>query len=263
MNNKFLEIAINAAVSGGNILMQNYGKIIKSSQKESLRDIVTEIDALSEKEIVKVIQHSSDKYGILTEEQGQIGHLDNSYWIVDALDGTVNYIHQIPLFSVSVAFVKNGQPVAGAIYNPLAEDLFYGLENTGCFKNQKKLFIKDTPLSSSLTAAAFSGKAYNKKNRSGEFELFGRINDLSQGCLRTGSAAMNLAYVSAGNFGACWGNANKFWDIAAGLLFARLSGAVVKFHVVDDKKHLVNYLAATPKCWEELEPIVSDVIKLD
>ena len=199
----------------------------------------------------------------MTEEQGQIGRLDNSYWIVDALDGTVNYIHEIPLFCVSVAFVKNGHPVTGAIYNPLSEDLYYGLENIGCFKNQKKLSIKDYPLSSSLTAAAFSGKAYDKKDRSSEFELFGNINDLSQGCLRTGSAAMNLAYVSSGNFGACWGKANKFWDIAAGLLFAELSGAVVKFYVVDDKKHLVNYLAATPKCWNKLEPIVSKVIQLD
>ena len=74
---------------------------------------------------------------------------------------------------------------------------------------------------------------------------------------------MNLAYVSAGNLGACWGRANKFWDIAAGLLFARLSGAVVKFHVVNDTKHLVNYLAATPKCWNELEPLISDVFQLD
>ena len=263
MNDKFLEIAIKAAVCGGNILIKNFGKIIKSSQKESIRDIITEIDVLCEEEIVKVIQNSNEKYGLLTEEQGQIDCLDDSYWIVDALDGTVNYIHQIPLFCVSVAFVKNGQPVTGAICNPLSEDLYYGLENIGCFKNQKKLSIKNSPLSSSLTAMAFSGEAYDKKNRSSEFELFGKINDLSQGCLRTGSAAMNLAYVSAGNFGACWGRANKFWDIAAGLLFAELSGAVVKFNVVDDRKHLVNYLAAAPKCWNEIEPIVSNVIQLD
>ena len=263
MNDKFLEIAITAAVGGGDILLQNYGKIIKSSKKESLRDVVTEIDLLSEQEIVKIIISSEDKYGFLTEEQDEIGRLDNSYWIVDALDGTINYIHQIPLFSVSVAFIKNEQPVVGAVYNPLAEDIYYGLESIGCFKNQKKLSIMDSPLSSSLTAAAFSGEAYDKKNRSSEFELFGRINDLSQGCLRTGSASMNLAYVSAGNLGACWGRANKFWDIAAGLLFARLSGAVVKFHVVNDTKHLVNYLAATPKCWNELEPLISDVFQLD
>ena len=130
------------------------------------------------------------------------------------------------------------------------------------FKNQKKLSIKDYPLSHSLTAMAFSGEAYDKKNRLREFELFGRINDLSQGCLRTGTAAMNLAYVSSGTLGACWGKANKYWDIAAGLLFARLSGAIVKYFVVDEKKQLVNYLAATPKCWTELEPIINDFIQL-
>ena len=262
MDDKFLEIAIGAVVGGGDILLQNYGKLIKSSSKESLRDVVTEIDILSEQEILRIILSSDNKHGILTEEQGEIGSIDGSYWIVDALDGTINYIHQFPLFSVSVAFIKNEQPIVGAVYNPLTKDLYYGLENIGCFKNQKKLSIKDSPLSSSLTAVAFSGEAYDKKNRLREFELFGRINDLSQGCLRTGTAAMNLAYVSSGTLGACWGKANKYWDIAAGLLFARLSGAIVKYFVVDEKKQLVNYLAATPKCWTELETIINDFIQL-
>ena len=137
MDDKFLEIAIGAVVGGGDILLQNYGKLIKSTSKESLRDVVTEIDILSEQEILRIILSSDNKHGILTEEQGEIGSIDGSYWIVDALDGTINYIHQFPLFSVSVAFIKNEQPIVGAVYNPLTKDLYYGLENVGCFKNQK------------------------------------------------------------------------------------------------------------------------------
>jgi len=259
-----LKTAIKAAVDGGNILVQNYGKISKYAQKESFRDIVTEIDKLSEKEIVKTIQaHDGQQHGILTEEQGNFGEKTNSYWVVDALDGTVNYFHQVPFFAVSIAYIQNNQPVVGVIFNPMAEDLYYCAEGIGSFKNKLKLTVSDKPLNSVITAGAFSGKAYNSKERQSEFELFGKINDLSQGCLRTGSAAINLAYVSEGKFGACWGKANKYWDIAAGLLSAKLAGAEVKFKIIDYNKHLVNYLAATPKCWLQLNSIVSEAIQLD
>ena len=83
------------------------------------------------------------------------------------------------------------------------------------------------------------------------FRSFGEVNDQSRGCLRTGSAAMNLAYVAEARLGGCWGRANKFWDIAAGLVLAQLSGAKVKWRVLDPKKHLVSYIATTPGAWEK------------
>ena len=79
---------------------------------------------------------------------------------------------------------------------------------------------------------------------------FGKINDGTRGCLRTGSAAMNLCYVADGRFGGCWGKANKLWDIAAGLLLAKLSGARVGYRIVDKDKRLVNYVSAAPTAWD-------------
>ncbi len=259
--NATLEIAINAAVTAGNALLQHYGTGLHPQQKESLRDLVTEVDTLSEQEIINIIREKDPIHGILTEEQGFIGPKTDDYWVVDALDGTINFIHEIPLFCVSIAFIQNKKPIVGAIYNPLSEELYYGATGIGCFKNQISLKRNDCPLSQSLLAQAFSGKAYDPQNRLKEFETFGRLNDLSQGCLRTGSAAMNLAYVADGKLGGCFGKANKFWDIAAGLLFAELAGATISYTLVDTEKHLIDYIAAAPTCYQELKVHLDGLIR--
>lgn len=256
MTTQILETAIQSAVKAGDILIQHYGKVQGQKQKESLRDVVTEVDQLAEAEIVRILQKNTPQFGILTEENGFVSPETDSYWIVDALDGTANFIHNIPFFGVSVAFIQNQKPVAGAIYNPLSEELYYGEVGIGCFKNQKRLHITDASLSQSLLSQAFSGKSYLPEKRIEEFMLFGELNDKSQGCLRTGSAAINLAYVADSKLGGCFGKATKFWDIAAGLLFAELAGASVRFEWADASRHQVNFLAAAPTCFKELQPIL-------
>ena len=94
---------------------------------------------------------------------------------------------------------------------------------------------------------SFSGKNYEPSGRQEEFLLFGRINDMSRGCLRTGSAALNLAYLAEGRFNGCWGKANKEWDISAGLLIAKLAGATVLTAECGLEQHLLHYLAAPPQ----------------
>jgi len=246
-----LELAINATVSSGKILRSHYGEFINAHRKESLRDIVTEIDRLSEDNIIQCIRRQYPSATILTEESKQLGASSDCYWVVDALDGTVNYVNQIPLFCVSVAYVQEHKPVAGAIYNPLSQDLYYGSADLGVYKNQERIAVKDKSHQNILIGVAFSGKSYNPSEREKEFYYFGAINDRSRGCLRTGSAAMNLCYISEGKFGACWGKANKYWDIAAGLLFAQLAGAKVSFSE-PDQDYLVDYLASVPGAWEFL-----------
>lgn len=241
-----LEIAINAAVSAGDLLMDHYGKVYGIKNKESLRDVVSEIDELSESKVMSILQESDPGCTVLTEEKGLIGPDSDSRWIVDALDGTVNYIHNIPFFCVSISYWVDNRPSIGAIYNPYSGDIYYAEKGVGCFVNQKRLHLLDVELGNNLTAMAFSGKAYNPSMRSTEFGIFGQLNDLSQGCLRTGSAAMNLSYLSHGKFSLVMGKANKLWDVAAGLLIAEEAGADVKFNMTDKQKHLVDYIAATP-----------------
>jgi myo-inositol-1(or 4)-monophosphatase len=257
IHHHFMETAIKAAVNAGTVLVEHYGKVRNQHTKESLRDIVTEVDQLSEAAVISILQTENPEYGILTEEKGFIGPKTSDFWVVDALDGTINYIHNLPLFCVSIAFIKNGKAIVGAIYNPLSEDLYYGGETLGCYKNQHKLAITPTLLTHSLTAAAFSGKALAPQHRHLEYQVFGQVNDASQGCLRTGSAAMNLAYVAEGKLGGCWGKANKTWDIEAGLLLAKLSGAQTQETPIPGHPLLKNYIAAAPTCFDSLSELVS------
>lgn len=244
--------AIKAAVPAGTLLMQHYNNFLEVAAKESLRDVVTQVDKLAENQIIGILNGIDDSVAIVTEEQGQVrgGKDAESYWIIDALDGTVNYVNHVPFFCVSIAFVENGSPVVGVIYNPVLNDLYYGAEGVGAFKNQTRLVIKDKPPDECLFSATFSGKSFEPGRRKDEFQLFGEINDHSRGVLRTGSAAMNLAYLAEGKLGGCWGKANKSWDIGAGLVIAGLAGAKVKFKEVDKEKRLVSYIATVPSAWD-------------
>lgn len=215
------------------------------------KDVATQVDKISENCIVQIISESDSNPSIVTEENGdKFETKDENYWVVDALDGTVNYVNHIPFYCVSIAYFEKNLPIVGVIYNPMSKDLYYGADGIGVFKNQKKLQIKDLTSENCLFAVAFSGKKYDPQGRREEFLLFGDLNDSSRGCLRTGSASMNLAYLSEGKFGGCWGKANKLWDVSAGLLIARLAGAKVEFSEIDKEKHLVSYIATVPLAWD-------------
>lgn len=246
---EMLKVAMSAAVAAGNFLLEHSNDFVKASPKESLRDIVTEVDKYAEEKIIEILKDYNSNIPILTEESRITFKGGKNYWIVDALDGTVNYVNHIPFYAVSIAFVKDNSPILGAVYNPMANSLYYGTKEIGAYKNHKKIGIKDRKPEECLFAVAFSGKKYEPATRNEEFLIFERVNDSTRGCLRTGSAAMNLSYLAEGKLGGCWGKANKIWDIAAGILLAELSGASIEYKIVSAKKHLVSYVATVPSAW--------------
>lgn len=255
-----LEIAIRAAVAAGNILHKHTGDTLHLTRvrKESFRDIATEADLYAEKKIIEMIQEY-DNSPIVSEESGIIGVLDEKkgYWMVDPLDGTVNYAHNIPLYAVSVAYMVNGVPVVGVIYNPALNELFYGGKGLGVYKNHNKINIQNRKHEDALFAVSFSGKEYDGEMRMQEFVVFKEINDKTMGCLRTGSAALNLAYLAEGRFGGCVGRFNKIWDVAAGFIIAELAGAKVEYHMNDKEKFLLSYTAVVPESESFLKKIVA------
>jgi len=252
---KMLTIAMSAAVAAGNILNDHSNDFLKASSKESFRDIVTEVDKYAENEIIKILKMHDSSIPFLSEESRFIeGINEKDYqWIVDALDGTVNYVNHIPFYAVSIALMEKGRPVVGVIYNPMLGDLYYGAEGIGVYKNHAKIKIRDGKEEETLFAVAFSGKNYDPLKRSKEFLMFGKVNDSTRGCLRTGSAAMNLAYLTEGKFGGCWGKANKIWDVAAGILLAKLAGAVVEYKTINKEKNLISYIAVVPSALKFLK----------
>lgn len=251
---RYLEASMRAAVSAGRVLMDSYAEVREVSQKESLRDIVTDADRAAEKKVISILREFDSKIPILAEEQGRIETISTQpskgLWIVDALDGTVNYANQIPFFCVSIAYLEDGIARAGSIFNPMANDLYYAAQGIGVFKNQSNINVTDRRPEESLFSVAFSGKAFEPARRPAEFLALGAVNDATRGCLRTGSAAMNLAYLAEGKLGGCWGKANKLCDVSAGLLMAKLAGAQIRTHEFSNETgQLVSYLATTPSCW--------------
>lgn len=251
MNNytQILETAIRAAVLAGNRI-QNTGNAwgLNRKRKESFRDITTQADTYAEAIIISEIQKKS-RSPILSEESGIIGKLgkNKNYWVVDPLDGTVNYSHNIPLYATSIAYLVNNIPAVGVIYNPSQNELFYGAEGIGVYKNHNNINIIDRKPEESLFSIAFSGKKHVNNNRVKEFINFQKINDLTMGCLRTGSAALNLAYLAEGRFGGCIGKYNKIWDVSAGLVIAKLAGAIINYRYKKGDKSFVSYSAVVPK----------------
>lgn len=250
-----LQIAINAAAKAGQILIDQYQRNdVLATSKESNRDVFTSTDQEAELVIIETLKGQFPELPILCEERGLLQTKTSDYlWVVDSLDGTVNYIHQIPFFSVSIALLRNNEPVVGAIYAPLFNDLYYAAQGIGAFKNQIRLTTNDIPPNESLFAASFSGKNYLPNEREEEFIAFGEINDQSRGCLRTGSASLNLAYLAEGKINGCWGKANKKWDISAGLLIAKEAGAKIKTKTSPISDQFSSFIAAPAQNYEFLE----------
>jgi len=240
-----MEVAISAAIGAGRELLDRFGEQLTTTSKESARDIVSDADFAAENCAIEIVRHHFPDARVLSEEKGETGNKDaQDYWIIDALDGSVNYIHQVPLFSVSVAHFRGGRVQAGSIYLPLADDVYYAAKGLGAFKNKRALRVREVPLEDSLFAASFSGKSFDPASRDLEFIAFGKVNDASCGCLRTGSAALNLAFLAEGRLNGCWGKATKHWDIAAGLLLAEEAGALVEATSATDNGTKLNYIAA-------------------
>ena len=258
-----LILAIKASVKSGEILIKNYSDEINNQFKlksKNNREIYTRVDLDSENEILKIFnKNNKDKINFLFEENGYIknNNKKNSTWIVDALDGTVNYIHKIPFFCSSIALKENGILQFGVIFNPLTNEIYYSNPKSGVFKNAKKINIDNCPLSKSLIAISLSSKI-NKKDQ--ELKLFKKINSLSQGALRTGSAAANLAYFAEGKISACLGFENKIWDVAAGLAIAKKNSKKIYYKYKDKKKTMISFLVANKNNFDELFSLCKNVI---
>ncbi|MFB3917623.1 MAG: inositol monophosphatase [Terriglobales bacterium] len=228
MKTPYLTTAIQAAHEGGKVLRAFYGRLDHVWRKDSsFREITSEVDTLSEREIMRVLHEAYPESALWSEEAGFEGPREAGVaWIIDPIDGTVNYVNGFPFCAVSIACVVEGEVFAGVVHNPFTGEYFYTQRGLGAWVNESRIRVSRTPsLPEALLSCAFSSRTNPHRDR--EYLAFGRLNDLSRGCLRTGSAAMNLAYTASGKFSATWGRKLKIWDVAAGLLLVKEAGGCV------------------------------------
>ena len=215
-------VGVAAAVNGAKVLKDHFGKLRSVRKKEAI-DLVTEADLRSEAAIIETIARAFPEHAILAEESG-IRDGSDRRWIVDPLDGTTNFVHNLPLFCVSIAFAVADDVVAGFVLAPLTGELFVGMKDEGAQLNGTPITVSDTAaLTDSLLVTGFP---YDHQTLFDPLMArFRRCLAASQGVRRLGSAALDLCYVACGRFEGFWEQHLKPWDTAAGFLIASEAGA--------------------------------------
>jgi myo-inositol-1(or 4)-monophosphatase len=190
-------------------------------------NFVTAADRKAEKTIFEELSKARPGYGFLMEEGGVVEGADKSHrWIVDPLDGTTNFLHGIPHFSISIALERDGQLVAGLVYNPISDEMFIAEKGQGAFLNDRRLRVAARrDLAQAVVATGIPHIGRPDHARFGA-ELGIVMNEVA-GVRRMGSAALDLAYVAAGRFDAYWEAALAPWDMAAGIVLVREAGGFV------------------------------------
>jgi len=213
------------ARQAGELLRLGYGQEHQVDYKD-LIDLVTEVDHQSEALLLGEIQRLFPGHQIVSEEIGLVPGREADQWYVDPLDGTVNYAHGIPFFTVSIAYARDGVVTLGVVYDPMRDELFAAERGQGAWCNGRKLQVSSvTEFQRSLLVTGFPYDTWSTQQNNLEF--FGRFAMVTQGVRRLGSAALDLCYVAAGRFEGYWELSLKPWDLAAGGLIALEAGAVV------------------------------------
>lgn len=226
MNNEFLDVAIQAALRGGQVLTSYYGKLSEIKSKSHPGDLVTIADKESEERIIEHILGRFPKHAILGEESGMHKASSEFLWAIDPLDGTTNYAHAFPIFAVSIALLFQGNPIVGIVFNPISNHLYAAARGMGATCNNQPLYVsKVKTIEQSLLATGFP---YSRNDTTdNNYEEFCRLTNLSQGVRRCGAASLDLAFVAQGCFDGYWENKLHAWDVAAGALLIEEAGGKV------------------------------------
>lgn len=281
-----LEAARAAARAGGRTLMAYFGGELEVRKKGRI-DLVTEADTASEKVVLEELRRHFPGCAVLAEESAVAGPdgswlLDSgsqsapaartpgnqsapagqtsageTLWVVDPLDGTTNFAHGYPVFSVSVGLLEAGDPVAGVVYDPMREELFEAARGRGAFLNGRPIRVSECPaLGEALLVTGFP---YDFQNvRDDTVNLFSRFLHRAQAVRRDGSAALDLCYVAAGRFDGFWERRLKPWDTAAATAILREAGGrVTRFDGAPFSVFDREILAAGPK----LHPVMMSVFQ--
>lgn len=227
MQQPAVNVMVKAARAGGNILLRHMHRLDALNVVEKQRmDYASEVDGLAEAEIVKELKRANPGYAILGEEGGAQGEHYRYTWVIDPLDGTSNYLHGIPHWCVSIALVDNGEPVHGVIFDPLRNELFTATRGGGAVLNDKKIRVSERKdIAGAMLITGFPPR--ERSRLAPHLDCVRALMAEAEDVRRTGSAALDLAYVAAGRVDGYFEAGVQPWDIAAGVLLVREAGGRV------------------------------------
>ena len=222
---EYMIVCEEAARKAGQLLKENINKSDEIFYKGAV-DLVTPFDTMAQKTIFDHISSFFPDHDYLAEEGLSQDKGADMRWIIDPLDGTTNYAHHYPVFTVSIALERKSEVVLGIVYDPIREEMFSALKGEGAFLNGKKISVSDIgELDKSLLATGFPYDV--RASQENNITHFNNFVIRAQGIRRCGSAAMDLCYVACGRYDGFWELKLKPWDMAAGALIVQEAGGEV------------------------------------
>ncbi len=255
-----LNVMINAARKAGRSLIRDFGEVEQLQVSiKGPANFVSIADTKAEDIIFRELNKARPEYGFLMEESGVTDGADTTHrWIVDPLDGTTNFLHSNPMFAVSIGLEREGQMVAGVIYNPASDQLFTAEKGKGAYMNDRRLRVA----ARKTLADALLTTGIPHRGRDGHPRFLKEMEAVMKevaGIRRTGSAALDLAFVAAGRFDGYWERNLKPWDMAAGIVIVREAGGIVTgLDGADTMLETGDVIAANIQMHKALLPFVAD-----
>ena len=220
-----LNIMIKASQKASKNLIRDFGELEKLQVSvKGPSDFVSNADTKAEKIIIEELSKAKKNFSIISEEDGSKVNQDkNNIWIIDPIDGTTNFLHGVPHFAISIALKSNNEIVSGLIYDPIKDEMFYAEKNSGAFFNNHRIRVSNKKEINSCLFAT-GGKDDNKK--------------IDLNIRRTGSAALDMAYVASGRYDGYFQKNLNLWDIAAGVILVKEAGGLVNEIDISQNKNI-------------------------
>ena len=241
-----INLITKACIKASRSLIRDFGELenLQVSTKAP-GDFVTSADKRTEKIIIEELQKAHPDYGIITEESGAINKSNLSKrWIIDPIDGTMNFLNGIPQFAISIGYEENREIKCGVIFNPITNEMFCAEKGSGAYLNNSRIRVsKKKKIEDSLIVTG--GPKKNSKIKKKIFSEYINISNSVSNVRKFGSAALDMAYVASGRFDGYWQRELNYWDVAAGIILIKEAGGYVDFFVEDKNNPLNKNIIAT------------------
>ena len=254
-----INLITRACMKASRSLIRDFGELenLQVSSKGP-GDFVSSADKRTEKTIIEELQKAHPEYGIITEETGIINKSNiKNRWIIDPIDGTMNFLNGVPQFAISIAYEENNEIICGVIFNPITNEMFCAEKGNGAYLNNSRIRVSNKKkLKDALLVTGGPEGASKIKNKI--YSEYINVSNNVSNVRKFGSAALDMAYVACGRFDGYWQRELKYWDIAAGVIILREAGGFIDFFEDDINYPLKkNVLASNSNIHQELKELIN------
>jgi len=261
LNSPKINIISRACMKASKSLIRDFGELenLQVSNKAP-GDFVSSADIRTEKILIEELQKAHSEYGIITEESGIINKSNSqNRWIIDPIDGTLNFLNGIPYFAISVGYEENGEIKCGVIFNPATNEMYYAEKGSGSYLNNSRIRVSNKKkIQDSLLVTG--GPKQSSRNKDKIFSEYINVSKKATHVRKFGSAALDMACVASGRFDGFWQRELNYWDVAAGMIIIKEAGGFVNFFEEDKNNPLKkNIIASNSNIHEDLKGLISKI----